>query len=48
MKNKNKPFGSHQLSLINPKKGQKELTPPDIKNPNFELISKFPRISPST
>ena len=47
MKNKNI-SGSHQVPLINPKNGQRELTSPEIKNPNFELISKFPRISSST
>ena len=30
------------MPLINPKKSQVELTTPEIKNPNFELISKSP------
>ena len=46
-KNK-KLFNSHQVPSINPKNGQRELSTPEIKNPNFELISKVPRISFST
>ena len=43
-----KAFGSHQGPLINPpKKGQRELTTLEIKNHNFELISKSSRISSS-
>ena len=32
------------MNLINPQNGQRELTTPEIKNPNFELIYKIPRI----
>ena len=45
-KNKKK-LSNHQVPLINSKNGQGELTTPEIKNPNFELIPKFPRISSS-
>ena len=36
------------MPLINAKNGQGELITPEIKNPSFELIFKFPRIPSST
>ena len=43
-----KPFDSLKVPLINPQKFQGKLTAPEFKNANFELISKFQRISSST
>ena len=43
-KKKKKIFDSHQVLLINPKNGQRELYSPENKNPNCELISEVPRI----